>query len=353
MSDNAYSRAGVDVEAGYEAVSRIKSHVHTTYRKEVLGDLGGFAGLFSLKDFHFDEPVLVSGTDGVGTKILLAKELDRLDTVGIDCVAMCVNDVLAQGAEPLFFLDYISVGKNKPERMEALVKGVCAGCREAGAALIGGEMAEMPGLYDSCEFDLAGFCVGIAERRHLLKQELVHEGDVLLGLASSGVHSNGFSLVRSILGEALVEHPELLEPTRIYVKSVLPLIQEGLIHGVAHITGGGFVENIPRMLPPHLSAHIQDGAWKKPEVFAMLQQEGALAYASMFEYFNMGIGLVIAVDPADAAKVENRLAAAGEAVSVIGTVETTEAAAAAAAAAGAATAASAFLQHNGHIIIEA
>ena len=203
MSQNAYSQAGVDVEAGYEAVSRIKKHVHATYRKEVLGDLGGFAGLFSLKGFHFDDPVLVSGTDGVGTKILLAKQLNQLDTVGIDCVAMCVNDVLAQGAEPLFFLDYISVGKNSPERMEALVKGVCEGCKQAGAALIGGEMAEMPGLYESDEFDLAGFCVGIAERRALLHTSLVHEGDVLVGLASSGIHSNGFSLVRSILGQSL------------------------------------------------------------------------------------------------------------------------------------------------------
>lgn len=321
MSQNAYSQAGVDVEAGYEAVSRIKKHVHATYRKEVLGDLGGFAGLFSLKDFHFDDPVLVSGTDGVGTKILLAKQLNRLDTVGIDCVAMCVNDVLAQGAEPLFFLDYISVGKNSPERMEALVKGVCEGCKQAGAALIGGEMAEMPGLYESDEFDLAGFCVGIAERRALLHKSLVHEGDVLVGLASSGVHSNGFSLVRSILGQSLSQHPELLEPTKIYVKSVLPLVQQGLIHGISHITGGGFVENIPRMLPSDLRAHIYDGSWEKPAVFSMLQEQGNLEYASMFEYFNMGIGLVLSVGKSDAQKVMDALKTAGEQVFVIGEVE--------------------------------
>ncbi len=321
MSNNAYSQAGVDVEAGYEAVARIKKHVHETYRKEVLGDLGGFAGLFSLKDFHFDEPVLVSGTDGVGTKILLAQELDVLDSVGIDCVAMCANDVLAQGAEPLFFLDYISVGKNYPERMEELVKGVCTGCKQAGMALIGGEMAEMPGLYEPKEFDLAGCCVGIAERARLLHTSLVHEGDVLLGLSSSGIHSNGFSLVRAILGDELHDHPELLEPTRIYVQSVLPLIRENCIHGISHITGGGFVENIPRMLPNDLAAHIHDGSWEKPGVFSMLQQKGALEYASMFEYFNMGIGLVIAVDPADVAHAQQTLEAAGEQVWIIGEVE--------------------------------
>lgn len=321
MSTNAYAQAGVDVEAGYEAVSRIKKHVHATYRKEVLGDLGGFAGLFALKDFHFDEPVLVSGTDGVGTKILLAQKLNKLDTVGIDCVAMCVNDVLAQGAEPLFFLDYISVGKNVPERMEALVKGVCDGCTQAGCSLIGGEMAEMPGLYEPEEFDLAGFCVGIAERTKLLSNALVHEGDVLIGVASSGVHSNGFSLVRSILGEELTEHPELLEPTRIYVKSVLPLIKQGLMHGVSHITGGGFVENIPRMLPAHLAAHIQNGTWDVPDVFTMLQHKGNLSYASMFEYFNMGIGLVLAVDAAQAQHVIDALCKAGEKASIIGRVE--------------------------------
>ena len=270
--NNAYQNAGVDVEAGYQAVERIKKQVAKTWRPEVMGAIGSFAGAFSLADFDYEEPCLLAGTDGVGTKLMLAIQSQRYDTIGIDCVAMCVNDILAQGAQPLFFLDYIAVGKNHPAVIERIVKGVAEGCQQAGAALIGGETAEMPGMYDSKDFDLAGFAVGIAEKKRLITPKKVKEGDILLGLASSGLHSNGYSLVRKVFFKdndfSLDSHleelgpdrsliDELLIPTRIYVKTLQSLIERSLIHGMAHITGGGFIENIPRILPEGYKAQIQ------------------------------------------------------------------------------------------------
>lgn len=306
---NAYSASGVNIEQGYEAVERMKKHVARTQRQEVLSQVGGFGGLFSLANHKFDNPVLVSGTDGVGTKILLAQQSGVLNTVGIDCVAMCVNDVLAQGAEPLFFLDYLAVGKNNPEAIEQIVAGVAEGCVQAGAALIGGETAEMPDLYANEEFDLAGFCVGIAEQAKLLDRNRVKAGDVLIGLPSSGVHSNGFSLVRKVFfkdhdwkfdtalsdGTRLID--ALLTPTRIYVKEVLPLLQEGRINGIAHITGGGFYENVPRMFADNLSANIDTTTWEVPVIFQTIQELGNIPHDEMYQVFNMGIGLVLAVDP--------------------------------------------------------
>lgn len=304
--ENRYAAAGVDVTAGYEAVKRMGKHIERTKRAGVLAGLGGFGGLFELPK-GYKEPVLVSGTDGVGTKIILAQEADTLDEIGIDCVAMCVNDVLAQGAEPLFFLDYLAVGKNHPEKIEQLVKGIAEGCVQSHAALIGGETAEMPDVYNEDEFDMAGFCVGIAEKSQLLIPEKVKEGDVLIGLPSSGVHSNGFSLVRDVLfkkakldknhrlssGQTLEE--ALLTPTRIYVEEVLPLIKKGWIHGIAHITGGGFVENVPRILPDHLLADITVDEIKRPEIFDFMQEVGQIPDDQMYQVFNMGIGMVLAL----------------------------------------------------------
>lgn len=323
---NAYARAGVDVEAGYEVVSRIQKHAQRTERLGVMGALGGFGGCFDLSQYDVREPVLVSGTDGVGTKLLVAQMADRHDTIGIDCVAMCVNDVVAQGAEPLFFLDYVATGRTVPARLERVVAGVAEGCVRAGCALIGGETAEMPGLYDDGEYDLAGFTVGLAEKSQLVTGERVREGDVLIGLPSSGLHSNGFSLVREVFfgrcgfdgteklpelgGQTLFD--ALLEPTRIYVKALLPLVREGLAHGIAHVTGGGFVENLPRMLPEGLGISIVAGSWPMPAVFSALQSYGEIPAQEMYEIFNMGLGMVVAVDPGDAARVEQLLDEAGE-----------------------------------------
>lgn len=304
---NAYSQSGVNIEQGYEAVRRMKSHIDRTHRPEVLSQIGGFGGLFSLAQHKYEEPVLVSGTDGVGTKILLAQQSGILNTVGIDCVAMCVNDVLAQGAEPLFFLDYLAVGKNDPAKIEQMVAGVAEGCVQAGAALIGGETAEMPDLYKEDEFDLAGFCVGIGDKAKLFDRNQVVAGDVLIGLPSSGVHSNGFSLVRKVFfkdnnwkfedkladGKTLIE--TLLTPTKIYVKDVLPLVQQGLVHGISHITGGGFYENVPRMFADGLCAEIKLGSWDIPLVFQTIQELGNIAEDEMYQVFNMGLGMVIAV----------------------------------------------------------
>lgn len=304
---NAYSASGVNIEQGYEAVKRMKRHIERTNRPEVLSQIGGFGGLFSLAGHKFEEPVLVSGTDGVGTKILLAQQSGILNTVGIDCVAMCVNDVLAQGAEPLFFLDYLAVGKNDPAKIEQMVAGVAEGCVQAGAALIGGETAEMPDLYKEDEFDLAGFCVGIGDKAKLFDRNQVVAGDVLIGLPSSGVHSNGFSLVRKVFfkdhnwqfddkladGKTLID--TLLTPTKIYVKEVLPLVQQGLIHGISHITGGGFYENVPRMFVDGLCAEIKLGSWDIPLVFQTIQELGNIAEDEMYQVFNMGLGMVIAV----------------------------------------------------------
>lgn len=330
---NAYSKAGVDVEAGYEVVERIKKHVKKTERLGVLGSLGGFGGCFDLSTLSVKEPVLVSGTDGVGTKLMIAIQTETHDTIGIDCVAMCVNDIVAQGAEPLYFLDYIATGKNVPERLEKVVAGVADGCVQAGAALIGGETAEMPGMYKEDEYDLAGFAVGIAEKSQLVTGEKIKAGDVLIGLPSSGIHSNGFSLVRKIffeqhqftyadqlpeLSQALGK--ELLTPTRIYVQAILPLVKEELVHGIAHVTGGGFVENLPRMLPENLAVEIHENSWPILPIFEVLSSYGKLPKQEMYEIFNMGIGMVIAVAPEKVSDVQALLQKQNEASYVIGQV---------------------------------
>lgn len=330
MAENAYSKAGVDVEAGYEVVRRIEKHVEQTKRHGVMGALGAFGGMFDLSSLALKEPVLVSGTDGVGTKLLLAIEADKHDTIGIDCVAMCVNDILAQGAEPLFFLDYIAAGKTSPLKMEQIVKGVAAGCTEAGCALVGGETAEMPDMYAPEEYDLAGFTVGACEKERLIAKGAVKAGDVLIGLASSGIHSNGYSLVRKLyfkdhdfsldtfveaFGRKLGE--ELLEPTRIYVKPVLEVLKRYSVHGISHITGGGFVENLPRMLDADLAAQVELGSWPVLPIFKHMQGLGDVDELEMFEIFNMGIGLVLAVP----AEVQDAvLAELGESAYRIGSV---------------------------------
>ena len=307
-----YKEAGVDVEAGYKAVDLMKSHVKKTIRPEVLADIGGFGGLFSLEGMKYEKPVLVSGTDGVGTKLKIAFLMDKHDTVGIDCVAMCANDVACSGAQPLFFLDYIALGKLIPEKVEQIVKGVADGCIQAGCALIGGETAEMPGFYPENEYDLAGFVVGIADKDKLVTGESIKHKDILIGLASSGIHSNGYSLVRKVfninddvLGEYsnMLGKPlgmELLTPTRIYVKTILALIKKYNIKGIAHITGGGFIENIPRMLPDGVKAVIHKGTWPIHPVFKLIQEKGEIPEKDMFNTFNMGIGMVLAV-PAEIA----------------------------------------------------
>lgn len=331
---NAYAKAGVDVEAGYEVVERIKKHVKKTERLGVMGAIGGFGGCFDLSGLSVKEPVLVSGTDGVGTKLLLAIQQDCHDTIGIDCVAMCVNDIIAQGAEPLYFLDYLATGKNIPERLEKVVVGVANGCVQANMALIGGETAEMPGMYQKDEYDLAGFAVGVAEKKQLISGENIREGHCLIGLASSGVHSNGYSLVRNIFfekhsftgsesfselsGKTLAE--TLLEPTKIYVRQLLPLIKLEALDGVAHITGGGFVENIPRMLPEDLAAEISLGTWPKLPIFELLEKYGEIPSLEMYEIFNMGIGMVLAVAPEKLSLVLSKLEENGEKPYVIGKV---------------------------------
>ena len=330
----AYENAGVSVEAGYEVVKRIKSHVARTDRLGVVSGIGGFGGLFDLASLNYKEPVLISGTDGVGTKLVIAKLMGKHDTIGVDCVAMCVNDVVAQGAQPLFFLDYIACGKNDPAVLEQVVSGVADGCVQAGAALIGGETAEMPGMYDEDEYDLAGFTVGCVERSTIVDGSAIAEGDMLIGLPSTGVHSNGFSLVRKALFEQAgytveTRLPELgdrtlgdvlLTPTKIYVKALMPLFEAGLVHGVAHITGGGFIENVPRMLPEGLAARIELGSWPVPPIFDVIERAGSVDHMEMFNIFNMGIGMVVAV-PADREdEVMNLLANAGEQGYRIGSV---------------------------------
>ncbi len=330
----AYENAGVSVEAGYEVVKRIKSHVARTDRLGVVSGIGGFGGLFDLASLNYKEPVLISGTDGVGTKLVIAKLMGKHDTIGVDCVAMCVNDVVAQGAQPLFFLDYIACGKNDPAVLEQVVSGVADGCVQALAALIGGETAEMPGMYDEDEYDLAGFTVGCVERSAIVDGSAIAEGDVLIGLPSTGVHSNGFSLVRKALFEQAgytveTRLPELgdrtlgdvlLTPTKIYVKALMPLFEASLVHGVAHITGGGFIENVPRMLPEGLAARIELGSWPVPPIFDVIERAGSVDHMEMFNIFNMGIGMVVAV-PADREdEVMNLLANAGEQGYRIGSV---------------------------------
>lgn len=337
MVENAYSKAGVDVEAGYQVVERIKKHVARTERMGVMGALGSFGGMFDLSSLNLKEPVLVSGTDGVGTKLLLAIEADKHDTIGIDCVAMCVNDILAQGAEPLFFLDYIATGKTDPIKMEQIVKGVADGCEQAGAALIGGETAEMPDMYGADDYDLAGFTVGAVEKKKLITEGAVKAGDTLIGIPSSGIHSNGYSLVRKIffkdndfklnaeiteLDVPLVE--ELLKPTRIYVKPVLEVLKKVDVHGITHVTGGGFVENLPRMLTKDLAVKVELGSWPILPIFDVMQKYGQLNELEMYEIFNMGIGMVLAVKKEDVEKTLEVLVQNGEAAYVIGEVTTRE-----------------------------
>ena len=328
-----YEASGVNLEAGYEVVSRIKKHVASTNRFGCMGGIGSFGGMFDLGALGMKHPVLVSGTDGVGTKLKLAFAMHKNDTVGIDAVAMCVNDVLAQGAEPLIFLDYVAVGKNEPAVVEDIVAGVAEGCRQAGCALVGGETAEMPGMYDPEEYDIAGFTVGAVEKDDLIDGTLVAEHDVLVGIPSSGVHSNGFSLVRKIIADANLDlhtiYPELgdlplgnvlLTPTVIYVKPVLNLMKKVSVHGVAHITGGGFDENIPRILPEGLGAEIVSGSWNILPIFRFLEKHGQIPHREMFNIFNMGIGMVLAVSPADADAALASLRESGLEPSVIGKV---------------------------------
>lgn len=320
----AYKQAGVDLSAGYAAVKGIKKHAARTFRPEVLSTVGGFGGLFALPLDKYKDPVLVSGTDGVGTKLKLAFALNKHDTVGIDLVAMCVNDVVALGAEPLFFLDYFACGRVDPQQVEAVVKGIADGCEDAGCSLIGGETAEMPGFYPEGEYDLAGFCVGIVDRNQIITGEKITPGDVLIGLPSSGVHSNGFSLVRKILAEHGLDvieiGPRLLKPTRIYVKPILNLLQQFELKGIAHITGGGFIENIPRILPEGCSAEVELGSWPILPIFTEFQSYAQIPDTEMFNVFNMGIGMVIAVDPEDAERVIDSLHSEGEQAYRIGRV---------------------------------
>lgn len=329
----SYEASGVNLEAGYEVVSRIKKHVASTNRPGVMGNIGAFGGMFDLASLGYKEPILVSGTDGVGTKLKIAFAVDKHDTIGIDAVAMCVNDVLAQGAEPLFFLDYVAVGKNEPAVVEAIVSGVAEGCRQAGCALIGGETAEMPGMYQPGDYDIAGFTVGAVDRCNLIDGSKVTTGDVLVGIASSGVHSNGFSLVRKIVADAGLEFDKkyeetgdktlgelLLTPTRIYVKPVLDVIRNVDVHGVAHITGGGFDENIPRILHEGQGIEVKEGSWEILPVFKLLEKYGNVPHREMFNIFNMGIGMVLALDEKDTAKAIEILEKHGEKASVIGRI---------------------------------
>jgi phosphoribosylformylglycinamidine cyclo-ligase len=311
----------------------MKKHVKRTYRPEVLAELGGFGGLFALDKSKYDEPVLVSGTDGVGTKLKLAFAMDKHDTIGIDAVAMCVNDIVVQGAEPLFFLDYLACGTLVPEKIEAIVAGISEGCVQSGCSLIGGETAEMPGMYSEGEYDIGGFTVGIVDRKKMIDGKTIAPGDVVLGLASSGVHSNGFSLVRKLLletkGYKLDQHMEelggklgdvLLEPTKLYVKPILAALKEVEIKGMAHITGGGFIENIPRVLPDGVNVNIEYGSWPILPIFQLMQRDGAITNRDMFTTFNMGIGMIVVVAEEQAEAAKRVFAENGESVYTIGRV---------------------------------
>ena len=332
-----YKNAGVDVEAGYQSVKLMKQFVQSTFGPEVVTDLGGFGGLYSIAGKTMEEPILVSGTDGVGTKLKIAMLLDRHDTIGIDAVAMCVNDVICCGAEPLFFLDYIACGKNYPEKIAAIVKGVAEGCRQGHSALIGGETAEHPGMMPEDEYDIAGFSVGIVDKKNVIDGSKVKAGDVIIGLASTGVHSNGFSLVRKIFGidteDALKNLSSdygvlsrslgetLLEPTKIYVDAIDHLKEKVEIKAICHITGGGFYENIPRMLPEYTNAHIEKGSWEMPEIFPLMKQVGEISEHGMYNTFNMGIGMMVAVDPSEAETALAALKEAGQNAWCIGVIE--------------------------------
>ena len=331
----SYAKAGVDVTAGYESVELIKSHVKRTEIPGVMGSIGGFGGMFELLGAgNYKNPVLVSGTDGVGTKLKVAFLLDKHDTIGIDCVAMCVNDIACAGGEPLFFLDYIACGKNYPEKIASIVSGVAEGCKQSNAALIGGETAEMPGFYPEDEYDLAGFAVGIVDEKDIITGKDVKAGDVLIGMASSGVHSNGFSLVRKVfsmdkktldtyheeLGTTLGE--ALIAPTKIYVKALRSIKDAGVrIKACSHITGGGFYENIPRMLPEGKRAVVEKNSYEVPAIFKMLAREGEIAEQMMYNTYNMGLGMILAVDPADVDKTMEAVKAAGETPYVVGKIE--------------------------------
>lgn len=333
-----YKNAGVDIEAGYKSVELMKKHIQQTMREEVLGGIGGFSGAFSLEKFkNMEKPTLVSGTDGVGTKLKLAFLLDRHDTIGIDCVAMCVNDIACAGGEPLFFLDYIACGKNEPEKIATIVSGVAEGCKQSGCALIGGETAEMPGFYPVDEYDLAGFAVGIVDEKDLITGKDLKPGDVLIGMASSGVHSNGFSLVRKVFSmkpEVLNAEYEclgttlgdaLLAPTKIYVKALRMVKEAGVkIKACSHITGGGFYENIPRMLKEGTHAVVEKDSYPIPPIFAKLAKEGEIEEQMMYNTFNMGLGMVLAVDPADVDKTMDAIREAGDQPYVVGKIEAGE-----------------------------
>lgn len=332
-----YKDAGVDIDEGARAVDGIRAAVKSTYRPEVIGDIGGFGGMFSAAALKkMDDPILVSGTDGVGTKLRLAQMADKHDTVGIDLVAMCVNDVLACGAEPLFFLDYIAIGKLRAEHVEQVVGGIAEGCRQAGCALVGGEMAEHPGVMDPNDYDLSGFCVGVVDRPKMLDPKNVAEGDVILGLASTGVHSNGFSLVRRAVTDAMSEEElaepkeelagksvleALLAPTRIYVKSILNLLDKGMdVHAVAHITGGGITENLNRALPKTLDARVELGTWDVPPIISYVVEKAGLSEEEALKTFNMGVGMCVICKPEDAAAMRSELESTGEKVFTIGSI---------------------------------
>jgi len=328
-----YKDAGVDIDAGNRFVDLIKPLVKQTSRPEVLADIGGFGGLFSLNSSKYQRPTLVAATDGVGTKLKLAFLLDKHDTVGIDLVAMCVNDIIVQGAEPLFFLDYLATAKLSPEQAVEVVKGIAEGCKQANCALLGGETAEMPGMYAGGEYDLAGFSVGVVDNDKIIDGSTITKGDQIIGIASSGLHSNGFSLARKIFLETLnldlTSQPEelenslgeeLLTPTRIYVKSILNLIRDFKLKGIAHITGGGLLENIPRILPHHCKAIIKRKSWEKPAIFEMLRQGGNIPDDEMYRTFNYGIGMVLVVSPDEVEDITGRLAGLGEQAYLIGEI---------------------------------
>ena len=333
-----YKNAGVDIEAGYKSVELMKKHVKETMREEVLGGLGGFSGAFSLaKIKEMEDPVLLSGTDGCGTKVKLAFIMDKHDTIGIDCVAMCVNDVACAGGEPLFFLDYIACGKNYPEKIATIVSGVAEGCKQSGAALVGGETAEHPGLMPEGDYDLAGFAVGVVDRKDLITGEDLKDGDVLIGIASSGVHSNGFSLVRKVfemtkesldtyydeLGKTLGE--ALIAPTRIYVQALKNVKEAGIrVKACSHITGGGFYENIPRMLPEGMHAVVKKDSYEVPAIFKLMQKTGNIEEQMMYNTFNMGLGMIVAVDPADVDKAMEAIKAAGDTAYIVGNIQAGE-----------------------------
>ncbi len=333
-----YKKAGVDIEAGYKAVELMKEHIKGTMRSEVLTGIGGFSGAFSLESFkNMEQPTLVSGTDGVGTKLKIAFILDKHDTIGIDCVAMCVNDIACAGGEPLFFLDYIACGKNEPEKIATIVSGVAEGCKQAGAALIGGETAEMPGFYPIDEYDLAGFAVGIVDQKQLITGNSLKDGDVLIGIASSGIHSNGYSLVRNVFNmkrEALDSYYEvlgatlgetLLTPTKIYVKALKSLKTGGItVKACSHITGGGFYENVPRMLCDGMHAIIRKNSYEVPAIFKMLSTDGSIDEKMMYNTYNMGVGMMVVVDSADADKTVRLIQASGETPYIMGEIKAGE-----------------------------